>query len=382
MSIEFKKIDNLLKKKEGVPDKMGEEGIINAVYSGLDNEREFFAKQWYRVNTGKRILSSPESRESPCSPYWVKAKYYEYNAMHDVFPEVVVSMAGAFDPRITRRKNRTYHFSYEKGRPVTLTRIVKGNPVDVEKRDQVIDKAYDKMLAYHRDTKHGLQAQPNETRILFEIVGQADKEMQDLFGRELHASCIDSSLAPHYAIEMLLKQARKVNPQSPIVKFLEFGIIPIHPEFNFIPNDQTETAERPHGVFLELSLIDQERFITGVNSSLPADKAKSVINRVKRFAFYQSLDIAFDSLIVGGYMESHFFRERVSPEQIYKYGPEVQNALFNLFETVRKKFEKKPEQLNQALDIVVEHLRFILRDSNPYILPQAIRSFQREIKKW
>src|SRR3989344_5068162 len=182
--------------------------------------------------------------------------------------------------------------------------------------------------------------------------------------------------------EFFLKEARKVNPQSPIVKFLEFGIIPIHPEFNFIPNDQTETAERPHGVFLELSLIDQERFITGVNSSLPADKAKSVINRVKRFAFYQSLDIAFDSLIVGGYMESHFFRERVSPEQIYKYGPEVQNALFNLFETVRKKFEKKPEQLNQALDIVVEHLRFILRDSNPYILPQAIRSFQREIKKW
>ena len=134
-------------------------------------------------------------------------------------------------------------------------------------------------------------------------------------------------------------------------------------------------------MFIELSLLDLERFIAGVSRTLPEVKAFSVMNKVKRFALYQTLDSAFDSLMVRGFMINNFLEpEQIPPWHIYKYGPEIQDALYNLFELIRNKFENNIEQFNEVLAVIMQELALIFENPDVHKIPEDLRRFGNEIK--
>ena len=378
MPLEFNKIKNLLAKKEK-PKHVGEEGIINLVSSGLGDQRKFFAKQWYAGNDLKGLASKIESGESPCSPYWVKLKFYEYALIHEIFPDITLSVAGAYDPRITKEEDGTHHFSYQAGRPVTISRIVEGDPEEKSKRDEVINKGYNALFKYREDTNHEIHTTQADRKILYEVVGRVDKEMQDMFGRELSIPKFDAALSANYVVDNLLKEARTINPNSPMVKLLEFGIVPIHPEFNFIPNKQDDNTEKPQGVFIELSLMDLDRFLNSIEKEFGEKKLRKIDDKGKRFMIYEALDEAYDMLMSNGYMYAHFLPDKASRDHALKFGSKVQDAVFELFELIRTKYSDDPENFSKKLAFVVREVQNLLNNKQPEFLPESISILQNSL---
>src|SRR3989338_2140514 len=284
MPFPFEKIGRKIQKNEP-PDKLGEEGVLHLIESDNNN---YYAKQWYAI-AEKRIGAPLESGFSPASPYWHKLKFFEYSLIHRMFPENTIAMVASIGPGISSKGE----FTHDKGRPITITREVAGDTQLVKKRDSIIDPTYQKMHAYHEQTDHGWKATADERATFYRIVSETDEKIRKLFGKELKISKFDPN-RPLESLPILIEEAQSINPDSVIFKFLQCGIVPIHPEFNFIPEEPTTRNLPPHGTFIELTIIDPKRFFEKASEEGKMDKKTAIA--FNKYALYLQLDMMYDRI--------------------------------------------------------------------------------------
>ncbi len=333
------------------PDTMGEEGILHIVEQ---NDERYFAKQWYK-NHDTQLAVSPEHGGSPMSPYWHKLKFYEYQLIHDVFPDATVEMVGGFDPRIKKEADGSHSFDMSSGRPFTVTKEVLGDPIKTAQVRNVLDQAYALMLPY-RDAVRGRPKNDAGEAAFMRVVFKADQAIQEILGKELHLEQFQGGYTSK-EFERLIATVKQVDPNSRMIALLECGVVPIHPEFNFIPGTKETHPQSPHGVFIECAIRDINRFRLGVNKRFiqpqqAADKA-ALNAKMERYLLYRTLDQMFD----------HFLRTPLGPKEAWKFDPAVQTAIFHLLEYVKKIANKRP--INDAM------VQGLLRD----VIGKFVRGF-------
>ena len=324
------RINKQIENVEASEIKKGEEGILYPIT--LDGE-SYYAKSW----RGKHFENAPavayheEANKTPTSPFWFKVKYYESLLIHEAFPNHTLKVHIGYDPRISKDGE----FDYSKGRPVTVTTQVPRDTPKGKIRDEIIDKTYERYMAHtYADKKGILSAHPRTSRITFE----ADEAMQHLIGEELHVGGFNWQ-SPHESLHALRRKAVEINPDSIVVDFITSGIIPVHPEFNFIPTENDNKYKTPHGVFLELAIVEPEWLKMKLLSRDSSPEYKEKVTRlVDRYVFLRSLDQMYDNLF--------YFQHVPALLEIYKsVDVEIVNYVYQILEKVRQRYDT--EENNQ-----------------------------------
>lgn len=349
--------------------KLGEEGVLHHVSL---NNKNYFAKQWrgkhYSGNDKRKISFAYEevSDRSPTSPFWHKVKYYEYALIHSAFPESTLKISAGYDSRIKKNDNN-HEFIFDKGRPVTLAKEVPGDSEARRKRDEIIDSFYEKYLSYFKPDEHGVLRSTNglETRLLlFEV----DYKMQEAFGRELYISKFDWS-KPKESLQWLADEARRINPQSKMANFFESGLIPSHPEFNFIPTDESN-SDGLQGVFIEMAIADIDSLRTKLVSS--GQSPKKVDKKIERYMIYRTLDDIYDDLFVS---------QNFTGEESLRNDADIVNAVFQILNTLREHIDKQGlSDSEELIDQVYTNLYYTFEDhDNKDSLLHALRMIKTRL---
>lgn len=133
------------RKKEQDPrwDDRSEEGVFHIV--SADGTR-YWVKQWYKMHDKAKGIKATENA-SPCSPYWHKLKYYEYQLIHEAFPDHTIELVSCYDERISKTGASEYAFNIFSGQPATVSVEVTGDPVLSTQRNEALKRAYAVLLA-------------------------------------------------------------------------------------------------------------------------------------------------------------------------------------------------------------------------------------------
>ena len=345
-------------KQKGQPDKMGEEGALFLI-----DKNEFpvepgkYAKKWKMAPDKNPLISDPRWRLDPdykleianpesrsiMSPFWARSKFYEYKVMNSLFPDNTVKFIGAYDNRITKNDDGEYEFDITSGNPVSVSEEVIATGDKAVKRDEIIEAAYEKMFKFHNDTNSGLFADEEERQQFKAVVAQVDKDAAELLGQGLRT---DETQGMDF--DEAIEYYRSKNPNSAAVNFLEHGISPVHPAFNFIPRerDSSMPADAPAGIYIELKIIRPELLMEKVESRQDLDEKQKekLMEYFRKFVINANLDAIFDAIMLSGDFGD------------IKVNKRVQSALFNLLEVSRQKLTKSDvpaEHLSDLLDQVV-----------------------------
>jgi hypothetical protein len=328
------------------PDAVGEEGILDRI--DLDG-KGYYAKHWYSVHgdLGRRLKLSEVDLESKSakdpelasrlSPFWHKVKYYEYRLIAEQFPDLAVKMVGAFEPRLQKGEDGKMQIAKPEKFPVTVTEEIVTDPAVAEQRDQLIDAAYQEIFSYYET--HGrkpfIRGVPDPQReAAFEstlrTVVDTDASIRSLYGLELESGRLDPDDPSGLARLVVELRSRQADPR--MTALLEAGILPMHPEFNFLPTEYSAEPGQTKGVFLELLLIDPKRFLRTVMKTADADQAGSVARLFDRYMVYRASDQIYTELLpaLGNRIGEDAHRD-----------PAVQSAMFRLVEEYRRMIEKR-----------------------------------------
>lgn len=336
------------------PEIIGEEGVLYKI--PLRNE-VYFAKQW----RGKHFVDAPvtysvESGKTPVSPYWHKVKFYEGALVHQAFPESSIEMAASYDPRIKRSApSGDWAFDKEGGRPVTVTLEVKGDKDVQALRDEIIRAGYARMYAAQEPDRKGVMRKKRmwveeEMRTGSEsAVGDTDDKVRKLLGDELHVGLYNPA-HPKESLERLQLLAEKHHPNSLLIPFFEHGLVPVHPEFNFIPT-RAPDASGPKGVFLEVAIIDHEVLLEKLLEKASSPEEKVLLKRkMNRYLLYRKLDEIYDELFFDRY------NPRVKDPRLEN--ADLHNAVFQLLEAIKRHAETLPaKNVGAFLSTMSDRLR-------------------------
>ncbi len=269
--LDRKDID-LMRKR--TPDKRGEEGRI---YFFGTPENPLVLKEWY--HTHRQVGHAAESNKRiPLSPFHHKAVFYEMNIIHALFPDHTVGIVGGVDPRLTTGPGGEIQFDPSADVPITVTKKALGDEELLKRYDAIVDAGY---AIIHGLKDSGLT---DEKKLEMHSTAWAvDQAVVDIFGPEL-----ENATAGHGGnVEAALQAARSVNPNSMIVKMLERGIAPVHPQFNFVPRQAKPNDVAPYGTFVELRIMDSER----LKDSLPDDPdGQTIKSKLARWQLFDTLD--------------------------------------------------------------------------------------------
>lgn len=339
-------IESALSNKR--PDIVGEEGILYKI--PLRNQ-EYFAKQW----RGKHFVDAPvtysvESGKTPVSPYWHKVKFYEQALIHQAFPENSVKMSVAYDPRINKDPSSAeWRFDADGGRPVTVTMEVRGDEDLQTLRNDIIKEGYQAMYATQEPDEKGVMRRTKNPWIeeenrsaLGKAVSDADDKMQELLGRELHVPLYDPK-EPENSITFLKWLAELKNEDSILVRFFDHGLVPVHPEFNFIPTAPSDSTG-PRGVFLEVTILDPQALLQKLLAKHPSKGEKeSVEKKMNAYLLYRKLDEIYDGIFAEEYA--------AEVEDPILTNPEVKNAVFQVLEGAKQHARTLlPQRVPQFMD--------------------------------
>ncbi len=364
-------VENAIQNKER-PDKKGEEGLL---YRLKLDEEAYYAKRWignkfmHPEKPWRPSMTLAESAErSPTSPYFHKVTFHEYGLMNQAFPDSILRVQLAYDPRIQRDETEEsgHKFDNTDGIPVTVTEEAKGDPGLVATRDAIHDRAYEAIHASYREVEGTDRIFPDRDTDEAITVMRAEVALRALFGPEIHIDPRMLSARREGAdigeydttrteamIDYALGRAKEVNPKSQVVQMLEAGILPIHPEFNFIPQS-LEGDEGAQGVFLEVAIVSVERFlnhlIKRINQEYPeSDKPKAnaaqkrkAKRKVQRYLMYRKLDEMFSQWILEQYSPNRNpLKEENNPRYYEIVGDtRIQNAIFQVTEQARLLIEE------------------------------------------
>lgn len=320
-------------QEKPLPDIVGEEGLLHEVSL---NANAYFAKRWNTLHEKGFGSADRYQENSPLSPYTHKVKYWEYKAIHTLFPDVTVQLVGGYDPRIRKTPDGKHSFSLEGGKPVTVSRAV---PKDTElARDQQarIKEFYDTsapvfdQLRLRRSEDEPPEGEPDALREQYDdLFARIDEETRELIQApefQFFQGQGDTSLTIE-GMEALLgkieQSVHALNPNSPILKMIRAGIVPIHPEVNFIPRESNTDGTTPAGTFIELGIISPPRLYQYIEQTQNTKAARAT----ERMLLYQMLDRIFDEATRFGLLTEGKFA---------LYNTEAQNALFQVTEEYKQ----------------------------------------------
>ncbi len=335
----------ILNKK---PEMVGEEGVLYSI--PLRNEA-YFAKQW----RGKHFVDatatySVESGKTPVSPYWHKVKFYEQALIHQAFPENSVKMSAAYDPRIHKDTSSSeWKFDPDNGRPVTVIVEVRGDESLQALRDQIIKDGYKGMYATQEADKKGMMRRTKNPWIetedqstLEKTVSDTDDKIRKLLGKELVVPLYDPK-EPKNSITLLKWLAEQKNKDSILCRFFDHGLVPVHPEFNFIPTAPSDSGG-PKGVFLEVTILDPQALLNKLLDTHPSQEERNLISKkMNTYLLYRKLDEIYDQIFAKQYT--------AEIEDPILINPEVKNAVFQVLEYAKQHARTLPPQrISEFLD--------------------------------
>ena len=347
--------------KQGEPTTMGEEGLL---YRVATNNNAYYAKLWYSSMKHK-LGNPPEGGRSPHSPYWHRFQETQQALIHMALPDNTVEMSLAFDNRIIRDGAEKPQFSINNpGYPCTVTIEVVGDPELTAIRNEIVTAAYTTMFAYHTRTGRGRTATDAERKKFYEGIEKTDRKIESVLGEELRFV--------HFDAEMELARRNGLKAPTAILRFLEHGISPIHPQLNFIPTGKfNESGLETEGVFLETHIIDLRRYANAMMGKTSVEKRPELKKRIDEFVLYETLDNIFNIASITRAMNGQVFdaqtgqilfeilefirtEETKSPGKIWPYLPQLREAIKNIF----RKYSSKNDQM-QALQYLKEELKKI-----------------------
>ena len=326
-------IHRAIQARHGV--KRGEEGLLHAIE--LHNKR-YYAKEWRgrhfegRNRQTESYTYTEDSQETPVSPFWFKAKYYEASLIHDALPEETLNLEAGYDPRL-----RESQFRVRTGRPVTLTGAIESGTQAQRARDELVDQMYERYFSYFpASAETFIQNAPlNSRRAQLEMYLTHD-ELIETFGEDFGVDNIDWH-DPKSSLLHLAATVRKLNPRSPLLKFYAHGLLPIHPALNFIPT--SERSQPLRGVFLEVAIVDvdllQEKLIEKGEVGNLDDQIvhRALVERkINLYLLYRMLDEIFDDYLMPRLYQFH----RATIQD-----PRIHNQLFQILERAKQRLQRR-----------------------------------------
>lgn len=377
-------------------DVQGEEGTLYSL-----RERDEWLKRWTYAH--EQGLGIPERRAeaSTLSPYWAKLQFYQAKLIHRLFPENTIQLKGAYDARIKLNKDQQreerahsyislgrgaqgrapgqeagHSFDFVGGKPSTVSRAVDTGHPAAQRYTNIVYPMYQETAPMfeqiRRTPEHALD--PELRRRYDQIFDDADVQLHKNVGAPeftLLQGFIDVRTLEELEayIQSVEQKIREINPNSPILRFLEAGIAPVHPSLNFIPDAEQNGKDKPAGTFLELKIMHPARFAKHIESQHDARTTKLF----ERFRLMHSLDVFFTRLF--------YITAQDQEKAQLLFDPEIATALFRITERIRQVVEKNPEQLEYYCDGAVHECATALMSSRDTSSALAhLRAITRAIK--
>lgn len=139
-------------------------------------------------------------------------------------------------------------------------------------------------------------------------------------------------------------------PGTILVDMADAGLLPMHPEVNFMPvADQRPGVKPPKGVFAEVVIIDPERLLNTINRK-PKQERMKLINRYLRYLYWREFDFTYETLL------QQIIDKR--GDKTLLQNAEVTSAMFQLTESIRRKHKTPNRQLDheKIFDAIVKQL--------------------------
>ncbi len=367
--------------------KFGEEGVLRSVT--LNNER-YFAKQW----RGKHYSSSDgkigptyeiEDWKTPVSPFWFKLKYYEAKLIHAALPDLTLKIPIGYDPRISK-DGKT--FDFQKGRPVTVTENVKGDPTLRQKRDDLIDDLYDwHFLSQPWDTvPSGMTIDTKSQYDTLVRWGEVDSAIRKEFGAflDVRRHIGKNTFINQQSIDQFVTRINQDYEGTPIQRMVLAGVIPTHAEVNYIPTEETGTKQTK-GIFLETSVFDFKRLAEALLEQIKSKRKdltdpeikrekKKIEDQIKRYLILRKLDDIWDEV----YYVSPYAQDTPSMQ----WNSEVATALFKVLNSLVDDPTKEDLLLkNERIPIeIILHLTGIRYTHSKEISLENIKELETYLK--
>lgn len=299
----------------------GEEGLLYRIPS-LVEPYDLWVKKWYRSN-GKGFSVPIETGVAILSPYWARLKELEVILINALFPDCTVKMEGSYDERVSAN-----HFDIFSGRPATITRHVEaGDNVLFEALSLILEEAY-KVILEHGDkmARRAIETArevPGHAEFIQDWRRNVDDQIRKLLGPDLDMGApLDFD-----QVSARTEELRKRNPNTTIVDLLDAGIVPVHPQVNFIPGNKETHPKSPHGTFLEFMIYDEQKLYAAAKKKFASSEEElgKFFVGLKELLVLERLDLMYDDIV----MYSNF--GNLDQE---KYTAQFQSAFFLLLNEI------------------------------------------------
>lgn len=311
------------------PKFLGEEGLLTPVTLNTD---AYYAKQW-RGHHGEggffNLFYGRNVDRSGVSPFWVKTKFYEYSLMHEAFPDRILKIEGAVEPRVSKDG---VAFDYRGIRPVTLTKAVEGDADLRKRREEIVSQVYTSQEDEEILDEQGRILRHRNPRRSVAAAYRVDKEMRAAFGQDLGVRdfIAHDTFEQQDWIELFVEVVNEEFPGTRVAEMANAGIVPVHAEFNFIPTAPAD-ERGANGVFLEAVIFDPARLMKtlverrvqelGPNADRQRIEAE-VADKVNRYLVLRKLDETYDKLFMSGHKnredDSGGVNDRVAVADVYR----------------------------------------------------------------
>lgn len=309
----------------------GEEGTLHRLEG--DDGQAYWVKRWYRSHD-KPVSTPYQSRRPLLSPYWHEKKRLEGEIVHALFPDFTPETVGSYDERIQMIQGpggafRGFQFV---GTPVTVTREALADEELLARLNTIIEPAYDVILK-RRDKLQGAGQGIFRDEFVRTWRRDVDRMVRDVLGDDIR---FDSTKP----VETRIKDLKERSPENVMIKMMEAGIIPIHPELNFIPGPIDQFPQVPHGTFIENDIYDPIQVRAAIMDKFSDDpkQEQQLMDKVEQFELYRVLDGLFDRILLNHHQISR-----------HRPLPGVMTMVFVTMDDVRKTIGQTLYKRNDVL---------------------------------
>lgn len=286
------------RRKGRTPDIVGEEGAL--IHDG-----PYWIKRWTSSHEQGFGIPHREREVSVAPPHWAKFQFWQNKVIHDLLPDLAIDIVAGYDPRIHKEADGTHSFAVERGKPATISRDI---PVQGEMPTQYMNTVHG---LYHRTAPkfdqirntHGDDVSP-ELRAEYDTDWEEteDKLVQMIKAEEFRwfqgdQGDLTGPGVTERFFRTLEDKVRAVNPRSPILQLLRIGVVPVHPSFNFIPRESTQSSNRPDGTFVEMRIMNFNRTRLSIQNLAPHDREKAQ-RSFERFCLYNDICGMYNQLMI------------------------------------------------------------------------------------
>jgi hypothetical protein len=293
-----------LREQQLRKDPVGEEGVLSKVeISGA----QYMAKEWrgghrFAEQRKSTVIFDADGERASVSPFWFKLKKLEHTLMHRAVPDLVPEIVAGYDPRFVRTQDGKTTFDPTiPGRPVTMAPFIESSAPEAAPTAAVLEQAYAEASGFYDIDSEGIRRpRPGGNPYTPLLLGiKYDALLEQEFG-ELGPTFFDST-KPVQSMSVAIAYFEDSHPNSPLLPLLRAGIVPHHPQWNFIPTGRNEGGHM-RGVIVEASVGDPERLISAIRDrergTIPAAEQQNELRKlraaVNRLALYRFLDQMYD----------------------------------------------------------------------------------------